>query len=157
MLTSFSMCLTNNIAPHKKRSLANWFSRSTTRTFTHWTSSRSPSAQRTPCLRPLTRSSQTRTTCSCAVRKSARGLSVSTTQPCLHRRCASTTHRLTPSPQVPRTTLIASDSDARLMLEVALVWRELYNSGWVSLTFACAVCSPGTRKEWRRKYCMSSP
>jgi hypothetical protein len=140
------------IAPHKKRSSANWSSKSTTPTSTPSTNSLSPSAPPTPCPLLRTHSSPTRTTCSCAARRSAPAHNASTTRRCLPRRCASTTRRSTPRLRVPRTTSTASSLDARRMREVALGWSASCSSGWGCRIFACAVCSLGIRREWRRRW-----
>jgi hypothetical protein len=141
----------NTVAPRKRRSSANWSSKSTTPTSTPLTNFLSLFAQPTPCPPPPTRSYPTRTTCSCAVRKSAPAHNVSTTRRSWHRRCASTTRRSTPKLRAPRTTSTASSLDARRMREVALGWSALCSSGWVCRTFACVVCSPGIRRGLRRR------
>lgn len=80
---SHIMTFANTIVEPPRRSTSDASSsKSTTPTSTRSTSSRSPSAQPTRCRRPPTQPSQTRTTCSCAARRSARAPSAFTTLRC---------------------------------------------------------------------------
>jgi hypothetical protein len=147
----------NTSAGHHRRSCsASWFLRSTTPTSTRSTSSHSRFVQPTPCRLPPTLFFPTPTTCSCAVKRSAPVLSVSTTRNCLHRKCASMTLRSTLSLPVPRTTSTASGLVARRMLEVVSDWSASSSSGWVFLTSACAVYSLGTHREFSRKVSLNT-
>jgi hypothetical protein len=145
-----------NVGHHRKSCSASWFSRSTTPTSTRSTSSHSRFAQPTPCHLPPIPFFPTPTTCSCAAKRSAPAHSVSTTRNCSHRKCASTTLRSTPSLLVPRTTSTASGLDARRMLVAVSDLSVLFSFGWVFLTFACAVCSLGTRREFCHKVSLTT-
>ena len=119
------------------------------------TNSRSPSALRTPCPRLRTPSSQTRTTSSCAGRRSARGHSASTTPSCCQNRCASTTHLSTPTPQVRRTMSTASGMGVHRMRVVGLGSSGLFSFGSVYPILGCVVCSLGTRDDFCHKWALT--